>query len=25
MTQAPVPEATVVEIVDRTFLPLVRG
>jgi AcrR family transcriptional regulator len=25
MTQAPVPDATVVEIVDRIFLPLVRG
>jgi AcrR family transcriptional regulator len=25
MTQAPVPDATLVEIVDRIFLPLVRG
>ena len=25
MTQAPVPDATIVEIVDRIFLPLVRG
>jgi hypothetical protein len=25
MTQAPVPDATLVEIVDRIFLPLVRS